>query len=222
MKFALVSRLRKILAIFGEPESDPELICAQFVAYSRQMPILYVTGLVNALALAITHLPYAPLFLTVALPALLCICCTVRLIFWTRAYGRPIVLAETLVQARKAQWLAVALGASFTVWSLSLFPYGNVATKFHVAFYLSITVITCTLCMMHLRAAAIRVTAVVIVPYVIFFCSTGNPVFITVAVNFALLSVGLMYILMLNHEDVFQAQPIATRTDACGRRKRNG
>ena len=196
----LLSRMRGMWAILASSPRDPELACAQFQAFSRQMPILYSTLMVNAVALAFTHRHSTPRLLSIAAPALLCLWGTSRLVFWLRAAGRPVLPEEALRQAQRTRRLAIGLGAGFTAWALSLYPYGDVAAKFHVAFFMSITVIACIYCLMHLRAAALRVTAIVIVPFTIFFCATGDPVFIAVALNFALVTIGMIYILFQNYE----------------------
>ena len=200
MKTALPSRLHEWWPLFAGKGDDAELACAQFEAFSRQIPILYVTVIVNALALASTHLHSTPFVLAVVIPALLCICCAGRLAFWVRASGRHIPPAEALLQVRRVSWLASAMGAGFTAWALSLFPYGDVAAQFHVIFFVSVTAIPCIFCLTHLRAAALRVTVIVIVPFTLFLCASGNPVFIAIAVNFVMVSVGMICILLLNYD----------------------
>jgi predicted signal transduction protein with EAL and GGDEF domain len=41
-------------------EDDPDLVCSQVQAFSRQIPLLYFILLVNTMAVAITHLGSAP------------------------------------------------------------------------------------------------------------------------------------------------------------------
>ncbi len=200
MNTATPAWLRGIWSAFVAPPNDPELVYAQFEAFSRQMPILYVTAMANTGALAFTYFHLAPSVLTVVIPGVLCVCCTARLLFWAGAYRRPIAQLEALRQADRSRWLATALGVGFTAWSLSLIRYGDVAAKFHVAFYMAVTVITCISCLMHFRAVALRVTAIGIVPFTIYFCASANPVFIAIALDFVVVVIGMIYILMLNYE----------------------
>ncbi|RML40698.1 GGDEF domain-containing protein, partial [Pseudomonas syringae pv. maculicola] len=115
---------------------NPRLLEAQYVALSRQLPLMYFVLLVNTWALAFTHRETAPVWLTLLVPVLLTVICGIR--------------------ARK--WL---LAAGFAAWSLSLYPYGGPYAQAHVAFFMGITVIVCIFCMMHLRPAALT-TAVVV------------------------------------------------------------
>ena len=45
-----------------------------------------------------------------------------------------------------------------------LYPYGDAYTKSHLAFYMAITVVSCIFCLMHVRPAAMTLTATVIAP----------------------------------------------------------
>ena len=200
MKSALPSQLREWWLLFIGQGDDVELACAQLEAVSRQMPILYITIIVNALALAFTHLHSAPFILVVAIPAVLCVSCTARLVFWARSSGRQLPQLDAVRLGRRTNWLATAMGAGFTAWALSLFPYGSVAAQFHVVFFVSVSAIPCIFCLTHFRAAALRVTVIVIVPFTLYLCASGNPVFIAVAVNFVVVSVGMICILMLNYD----------------------
>lgn len=66
---------------------------------------------------------------------------------------------------------------------------------------MAITVISCIFCMMHMRSAALLLTVIVIVPFVIFFCLTENPVFVAIALNVLLVSGGMIFILLRNYAD---------------------
>ena len=57
---------------------------------------------------------------------------------------------------------AGALGAGFTLWAFSLFPYGDAFAQSHVVFYMAITAIGCVFCLMHMRAAAFLLIAFVL------------------------------------------------------------
>lgn len=66
---------------------------------------------------------------------------------------------------------------------------------------MAITVISCIFCLMHVRSAALLLTVIVIVPFVIFFSLTGNPVFVAIALNVLLVSGGMIFILLRNYAD---------------------
>jgi len=190
--------LKNILSI----ESDnPELVQAQLAAFSRQVPLLYFILVTNTLALTATHFAVAPAVLTLAVPAVLYAVCVYRLVHWRRGRSRPHSHAAAVAKLRSTQRLTVLLGTVFFVWSISLYPYGNALQQAHVAFYVANTVIGCIFCLMHLRAAALMLTAIVLVPFTVFFSATGNPVFIALALNVALVTVAMVFILFTYYRD---------------------
>ena len=54
------------------------------------------------------------------------------------------------------------------MWALSLFPYGGAYAQCHVAFYTAYTTMGCIICLMHLRAAALVLMTVVLVPFTVY------------------------------------------------------
>jgi diguanylate cyclase (GGDEF)-like protein len=174
---------------------------AQLLALSKQIPLLYVILTFNAVALAATHARIAPPLLTVVVPLLLCATCCWRVGYWRRLDVAALSFEQTIDSLRTTMWLVAVLGSAFTAWSLSLFPYGGPYAHCHVAYYMSITVISCILCLKHLRGAALMLTAIVVVPFTIFFCLTGNLVLIAIVLNLALVTAGLISIMLRNYAD---------------------
>jgi diguanylate cyclase (GGDEF)-like protein len=66
---------------------------------------------------------------------------------------------------------------------------------------MGLTVIACIFCQMHLRAAALAMTAVTVIPFAIFFIATGRPVFIAIALSMLIVSAGMVYILLTFSRD---------------------
>jgi diguanylate cyclase (GGDEF)-like protein len=200
-KKAVMLKLPKSLAFLDVPDSDPELAHAQFIAFSTQLPVLYAILLINSVALALTHLAVAPTSLTITVPAILCLVCIARVMFWTRSAGAEVTGEEAIRRLHATVPLVGVLGIAFTAWSLSLYPYGDAFAKCHVAFYMSITVVSCIFCLIHLLRAALLLTAVVIVPFTLFFCFTGHMVLAAIALNFVLVAGGMIFILLRNYRD---------------------
>ncbi len=187
--------------LFRVPADNPELTRAQFQAFSKQVPLLYFILITNSLALAYTFLPLAPTWLTVSVPALLSTITGVRMLWWLRQGEVLSSDAEVLRNLRVTNRIAGPIGALFVVWSFALFPYGDPFAKGQVAFYMAVTVIGIIFCLMHLRSAALIVTLVVIVPYVIFFMSTGVPALRAIAVNQLLVSGAMVTVLFIYYRD---------------------
>ncbi|WP_428376757.1 putative bifunctional diguanylate cyclase/phosphodiesterase [Lichenicoccus sp.] len=185
----------------ARPSGDPSLARSQLKALSKQLPVLYGILIANTALLAATHLRCAPILLTVIIPSIACAGCVGRIVVWLLRSIDGVSEGQALRQLRGTVWLTAVLGAVFTGWSLSLFPYGDSYAQFHVAFYMAITVISCIFCLMHVRNAALLLTAVVIIPYVIFFGLTGNPVFMAMAINLLLVTAGMVFMLLRNYAD---------------------
>jgi diguanylate cyclase (GGDEF)-like protein len=134
-------------------------------------------------------------------PAVLCLVCVVRFAWWLRTRHHDVDAATAARRLRRTVRLAAILALFFTAWGLSLYPYGDEYQQSHVAFYMAITVIGCIFCLMHLRAAALSLTVIVIIPFVIFFSLTGKLVFVSIAVNLFLVSVAMVVILLTYYRD---------------------
>ncbi|UFZ02403.1 EAL domain-containing protein [Bradyrhizobium ontarionense] len=197
--------VRRYMARAGElfrvPADSPELTRAQFQAFSKQVPLLYFILITNSLALAFTFLPLAPTWLTISVPALLSTITGVRMLWWLRQGESANSDAEVLHNLRVTNRIAGPIGALFVVWSFALFPYGDPFAKGQVAFYMAVTVIGIIFCLMHLRSAALIVTLVVIVPYVIFFLATGVHALRAIAVNQLLVSGAMVTVLFIYYRD---------------------
>jgi diguanylate cyclase (GGDEF)-like protein len=188
-----------LVQYFAVPD-NPELVQAQALAFSRQVPLMYGILLVNSLALAATHAD-APDLLRLYIPGLLTLVCVARIIIWWRSHNEHITYAKARRLLRSTLWVAAGLGIGFSSWALSLYPYGGPYQQSHIAFYMGITSIGCVYCLMHLRGAATMVALCVIIPFTAFFVISGNPVFGALAFNLILVVVALMTVLLNNYRD---------------------
>ena len=208
------SILRHAVKLLTVQSGNTALSKAQFKALSRQLPMMYFILMSSTWAVAATHMAFAPLWLTTGIPLLLTVGSVVRVLHWwgTRHYEPD---GEAALKAlRRTNRLAVWIAIAFTGWSLLLYPYGNAHTQSHVAFYMSITVLSCIFCLMHLRSAALIVTGIVNGTFIVFFMATGQPTFIATAINFALVSAGMLAILMINYRNFAQMVDAQQQTEA--------
>ncbi|WP_308813736.1 EAL domain-containing protein [Sphingomonas sp. GV3] len=177
---------------------EPSLILAQYRELKRQVPLLYTLLILNASAVTYTHFAYAPVWVTVGFLGALIATCGWRIVCWLRA---PEAHAVT-VEAARAQLvsttiLAGILGAVFLAWSMLMNQYGGVEQQAHVALFIAATVIGCIFCLYNLPSAAMLVTAIVTVPYLLYYLWRGDPVFTAMALNIALVT-GVMVRVLLN------------------------
>ena len=206
--------LRNAVKLLTVQSGNPELSKAQFKALSHQLPMMYFILMSSTWAVAATHMALAPFFLTTVIPLLFTAGSLVRVAHWWKTRDYEPDGEAALKVLRRTNRLAVWIAIAFTGWSLLLYPYGNAYTQSHVAFYMSITVLSCIFCLMHLRSAALIVTAIVNGTFIIFFMSTGEPTFVATAINFALVSAGMLAILMINYRDFAQMVDAQQRTEA--------
>lgn len=203
--------LRGIKRLFAVEADNPELIRAQLEALTRQIPLLYLILIINSIAVATTHLGLAPDAMTIAFPTIFCFASLIRLAYWHYTRHREIGHDEAVSMLRSTVRLSAAIGGAVTFWGINLFRYGGPYQQAQVAFYMAITVVACVFCLMYLRAAALAVTLIVVVPFSVFFLCSENPVFVAIALNLLLVSVA-MVVVLLSHYDSF-AKRIATQKE---------
>ncbi len=190
----------------------PQLVIAQYQAFSTKMPMMYLILIINSWALAYTYLDLAPLWLGLYFPAVLSVLCSVRLLFWWRnrhLVPTPVAAAQAL---RRTNLLVAPIALSFSLWSIMLFPYGNAYAQAHVAFYMGITVICCIFCLMYLRSAALTGALIVNGIFTVFFLSTHIPVFVAAALNVVLVTIGMLVIVNSHYEDFTRLVEAQLRT----------
>jgi diguanylate cyclase (GGDEF)-like protein len=208
---------RTVASFLGVSSDDPELLKAQYRAFSRQLPMMYFILITSTWAVALTYRAISPAWLAIGVPLLLTAACAVRVLHWCRSRRVDPTPTLALRALKRTNRLASFIAFAFTAWSLALFRYGDAYSRSYLAFYMAITVIACIFCLMHLRSAAIMVTVIVNGAFIAFFASTGQPTFVAIAINMALVSSGLLVILMINYRDftvMVNAQTEARRREA--------
>ncbi|MEY9754225.1 diguanylate cyclase (GGDEF)-like protein [Bradyrhizobium yuanmingense] len=189
------------MRLFRVPADNPDLTRAQFDAFSKQIPLLYFILISNTIAVAYTYVNVAPDWLTMIVPTVLTVLAGLRTFWWLRQRRLVRSDADILRNLRATNWLTLPIGAGFTAWSFALYPYGDPFAKSQVAFYMAVTVIGCIFSLMHLRSAALIVTLIVDVPYVLFFFATGEPTLKAIAVNNLLVSAAMVTVLFIYYRD---------------------
>jgi diguanylate cyclase (GGDEF)-like protein len=194
----LVNRLRSLLSV---PEESPDLVQSQVKALSQRVPLLYFIVVVNTFAVAWTHYGVAPDAVIVGFPILVLLAGLIRSGAWLQA--RALTVSDAAARRRLMTTVIFAglFGALFPIWGLTLYRYGDAYQQGHVAFYMAITVISCFFCLMHVRPAALVLAAVTIVPFTIFMLLTGRPVFVAIAVNMAIVTAAMIYVLLTYSRD---------------------
>lgn len=188
-------------SLFRVETGKPELLQAQIKALSKQIPLLFFITIVNTLAVAATHFGAAPYSLTIGFPLVVTIGYAWRGLGWAKLAFRPLSDRDAGRLLKLTVILGPACSAVIMVWALILFNYGDEYAQGHILFYSGVTVLSCTFCMMHLRPAALLMTGVTVVPFSIYFLSTGRPVFIAIVISMLLVSSAMIYILLVFSRD---------------------
>ncbi len=182
---------------FAESE-DPQLVRAKYDASRRQIPMMYFILLSSTWALAATHFATAPAWLTLLVPFVLSVAGCLRLIQWHRA-GPGISIEQAETALRRTTLLSGVIAVAFTGWAVALYPYGDAYLQSHVAFYMATTAIACIFSLMHRRAAAALVMAVVIGSFVLVFGTSGRPTFVAISINVVMVTIGMLSVLQINY-----------------------
>ena len=190
-----------VRALMSVPKDNPGLVKAQYLALSRQLPMMYFILLTNTLMLAGTHYAVAPRWLVLYCPLLMTLFGVIRAAEWVRTRNQPRSPTQMLRALKRTNRLAPFVASAFTAWALALFPYGDSYTQAHVGFYMAITVIGCIFCMMHLLPAALATTAVVNTAFVVFFAATTISTFVATAIDVLLVSIAMLVILKAQYGD---------------------
>ncbi|GGE12490.1 histidine kinase [Aureimonas endophytica] len=174
---------------------DPVLARAQYGELQRQIPLLYALLGMNAAAVAYTHLGLAPAWMTLWVPGLLIGVTILRLLAWLRRPKRPPEQPEIVHRLRRTIVLGSAIAIAYISWSLALGRYGGEHQHAHVALFIAITVIGCIFCLMHLPQAALAVTAIVTLPYLVYCISYGDAVYVAIGLNILLVTLVMIRVL---------------------------
>lgn len=187
--------------VFRVPSGNAELSRAQYDAFAKQIPLLYLLLTTNTIAVATSYIKVAPFWLTVGLPAVLCLMCILRLVKWLNRSRKKPTDEMVLRQLRQTNRLAIVIAAAFTAWGLILYGYGDAYAHGHVAFYMAVTVIGCIFCLMHMRSAAIIVTLIVNIPFIIFFLLQPQTSLKAMALNLVFVSAAMIIVLLVYSRD---------------------
>ncbi|MFP5078070.1 putative bifunctional diguanylate cyclase/phosphodiesterase [Rhizobium sp. YIM 134829] len=191
-----MSQLSKFFAWLMIDPRQTDLAAAQLIELQRQVPLLYLLLTVNAVAVAYTHRGVAPWSLTVAVPCVLVGICVLRTLVWLLRRHQKTDPSEAVTKLRRTVRLGGIIAVAYITWSLLLNEYGGPYEQGHVAIFIAITVIGCIFCLMHLPQAAVTITLLVTIPYVVYYIHLGNTVFYAVALNILLVTVVMLQVLL--------------------------
>ena len=188
-------------SVFSVPDDDADLLAAKIKALSTRIPLMYGLVAINTGSLAWTHVGVAPDILSIYIPAIAVALSIIRVVQWARRRDVTFSPADAAVRLRSLLLIAPVGGLVFTGWALALLPYGDVHMKSQIAVFLAVTLMACSLCLMHLRTAPPILLATVLMPFVAIFGLSGNSVDQAVAFNIMLVGILMLFLLRRNYDD---------------------
>lgn len=191
----------QVVRQFQVESNKPELLRAQVNALSRMVPLLYFILIVNAWVLSFQFLGKAPDWLTLYGVSCLTVVCAARLVLWWRRRGQPFSDRAAQRELKRTNVLAGILSVCFIWWAMALIPYGDGFAKAYISLFLTIAMFGSALCLIHLRSAALIVTASVGIPFAAIFGLSGDPVYQGIAINVCLVIVPVVIVILITSRD---------------------
>jgi diguanylate cyclase (GGDEF)-like protein len=189
----------------------------RFKSASKWVHLLNIVEAGSIISLSFTHFDIAPIELSLFAPGLLIFVLGCFTVWWMKLCAvTPTEEAERLAIRRAAQMSGVTAVLS-TAWAIALSPTGDAYSQSHIVFFVAISVIGNLPYCTYSPSGAIAVALALNAALAALVAPSGNPVFIAVALNVALVSGVLLYILMGNYRDFISLIQSQLRTDALGR-----
>jgi len=179
--------------LFTVASDDVDLIRAQYRAFIKQVPLLYFILAINTLTVAATHARFGHHLLTIYVPAALCIVTFSRGVWWWRRRDVTVDDSAALRCLQTTNRLSLVIAAGFSAWGLAIYPLGDAYAQGEDVFFLAMSMISCVFCLMHLRSAALIVSIVGVVPFVLFFLFASRGHFAPEAINLVLVATGMVF-----------------------------
>ncbi|GJD53808.1 hypothetical protein OPKNFCMD_6586 [Methylobacterium crusticola] len=159
---------------------------------------LYTLLAVNTCALSFTHYAVAPAWMTLGMPGALVALCALRAIHWWRLRAQDLPVTDAVRQFRATSLLTAVFSAAFVTWAIALGRFGGPFEQGHVAIFAAVTVVACIFCLPHLPVAAFLVTAIVMGVFLVDHLTSGNRIFVAIALNTAFVTAVMVRILADN------------------------
>ncbi len=189
------STLPSVAALFSLDIDDPDLARAQFSSFSRQMPLLYIILVFNAIALMVDFFRPDHLIKTLIAPFVICTIALIRAYWWWQQDGADKWSdSEIAGHIKRTCSLAVLLTLAFEIWCFWIYDLGDAYARGHLTFFLALTQVSTVFCLMTMRAAAMRVAVVSTLAFVFHFMWVDEGRMLVEAVVLVFVGAGMMVV----------------------------
>ena len=177
---------------------------AQLRSLTKQLPILYIACVVNALVLGRSHFHIAPWWLAMLPPLIIGPVCLLRAWQWRRMPIQTFDDATVTRLLRRTIILVAVLAIALLTWANLLLSYGNLFEQLGVFFFISNTGIGCIFCLVQLRPAALLVMAVLAGPLMVHVMALGHEVTFAIGCNLLVICASMIFVMFAYYEDFRQ------------------
>ncbi|MDI1297363.1 MAG: EAL domain-containing protein [bacterium] len=184
-----------LAGLFKLDTEDKELARAQFLSFSKQMPLLYIILVFNAVAIMVDFFRPEMFLKTVITPLFICAVALTRANWWMRQTGGNNFTDEQIVlYIKRTCMLAVVMTLAFELWCIWIYDSGDAYARGHLTFFLALTQVSSVFCLMTLRAAAMRVAAVSTLSFALFFSWADGGHMLVESVVLGFVGAGMMVV----------------------------
>ena len=177
------TNIRELLRVHSD---EPRLMAAQLRAMIQQVPFFYLIICVNMAALSWTFYGTAPDYMTLWIPGVAIVLCTLRSAMWLRRSSIVVLPAEPrklTLSLNVLTGLATTMAVILISWATALMDYGTVAQQTHVAYFIVVTLIAALLTTIQFPVAAIAAMLISGTVFVIKFSFGASHSLIVMAIN---------------------------------------
>ena len=201
VSFVAMSGMERWTAWLWIDGCRPDLMRAQYEALKTHVPLLYLILIINSGLTASLLYNTAPTWMTVGVPAIVCVALAVRTLTWLSWRAQDASIETIHARLKRTAILGAAFCCLLMLWALGLYEYADSIQKGHVVFYIGLTAVSCIMSLMHLPVAALSVTVLAVAPFAGYLLLRGAQGAGVTAINMMLVTSVLVYVLLVYARD---------------------
>jgi len=178
-------------------EKDNHLLCvAQYNSISLLAPLFFLIVSSSLAAIAFVSMGFAPVFFTIVIPLVLLVGDLIIFNGFLIPRSDSSVAYPQLIVSRlhMTVWGVAGLGMARIFWAISLLTYADRETQELIVALLAASTLGASLCLIHLRVAALAFVAIVMVPMIAFLWLSDITVLVVLAFVLALITAVVFFV----------------------------
>jgi len=172
------------------------LCVAQYNSISLLAPLFFLIVSSSLAAMAFISMGFAPVFLTIVVPLVLMVGDLIIFNGFMIPRSDNSVAYPQLILSRlhTTVWGVVALGLARIFWVTSLLSFADRETQELIVAFLTASTLGATLCLIHLRVAALAFITIIMVPMIVFLWLSDTTVLVVLALVLAVITSVVIYV----------------------------